>query len=156
MSWLKFLLGGLIIVFCMVLSYFASEKYRLRKNFYQQFERFHELYLTELQYRRKAIKDVIEEGAYTGEFAKVVCQVLQNKTVEIKCAFLSEEERSDGEYYFSVLGRGDVYSQTAFFSSKTQELAKKKSECEAIAKERTQLYLKLGLLSGLAFVILII
>lgn len=156
MNWLKLGLSGCIVAFCMLLAYFVSGKYRSRKNFYTQFARFNELYLTELKYRRKTIGEMFREGRYTGEFQKTIQEIAENRTIEMNYSFLSNEEQAEGKYYFSMLGKGDAHSQTAFFSSQSAILTKKKEACEFEAKERTQLYLKLGLLAGLAFVIMIL
>ena len=55
-----------------------------------------------------------------------------------------------------MLGRGDALSQSGFFSARRAALEQKKADTEKEAKARGALYLKLGLLAGLAFVILII
>lgn len=157
MSWIKLLLSGLIVLFCVVFAYFASDKYRLRRDFYMQFARFNEQYLTELRYRRKTLKEMISvENCYHGDFLKTLEELLDAHAVKFEYRFLSKDEQSDGRYYFSMIGKGDANSQIGFFASRTSILADKKSECENIAREKTELYLKLGLLAGLAFVILII
>ena len=71
-------------------------------------------------------------------------------------AFLTDEEKKECADYFSMLGKGDAFSQSGFFTARRAALAQKKEESEKEAKARGELYLKLGLLAGLAFVILII
>jgi len=156
MSWLKLILSVAMIAFCIALAYFASGKYRLRKSFYAQFERFNETYLTELQYRRKALTEFLRNGSYSGAFSETLSRLANGHVVEIGYPFLTKEEQTDGKYYFSMLGRGDSVSQISFFSSQAKLLSEKKNACAKEAKERTELYLKLGLLSGLALVILVL
>ena len=55
-----------------------------------------------------------------------------------------------------MLGKGDAQSQSVFFAAKRAALQQRREESEKEAKARGALYLKLGLLAGLAFVILII
>ena len=70
-------------------------------------------------------------------------------------ASLTKEERVDGENYFRQLGKGDSHTQTAYFSAQKARLSACKEQCEREAKARTELYTKLGLLAGLALVVLI-
>ena len=55
-----------------------------------------------------------------------------------------------------MLGRGDAQSQQSCFSAQKAILEEKKADSEREAKTRGELYLKLGLLAGLALVILIV
>ena len=154
--WIKFLLCGLIIAFCIALGYLAAEKYRSRRNFYAQFSSFNERYLGELSYARKPIENFLDTYEYTGDFRKTIEAVRRHEGELPKLNYLTEEERRECIDYFSMLGRGDSGSQSAFFSTKKSVLVEKKGATEAEAKHRSNLYIKLGLLAGLAFVILII
>lgn len=155
MSWIKLLLGGLVIAFCVLLGYFAAAKYRRRKSFFAQLYRFHERYLGELSYARRPLDAFLSEGDYRDEFAAAVEEV---KSRRISCDFscLTAEERGFLQDYFSALGKGDSQAQKNYFAAQQGTVEEKKSESEREAKARTELYLKLGLLAGLAFVILIV
>ncbi len=154
--WLKILLSALIVAFCVALGYFAAEKYRARKKFFSELSSLNEAYLNELSYAKKPLEVFLEERKGKGEFAKVISSLLRHEPPSLKNFRLTEEEQADCSEYFSMLGRGDSLSQRTFFSSKTSCLAQKKTACEKEAKTRTTLYVKLGLLAGLAFVILIL
>ncbi len=153
--WIKLLLCGLMIAFCTALGYLAAEKYRSRKKFFSQFELFNARYLTELAYARKPLEVFLREYSYTGDFQKLI-SALQKRGELPAHGFLTKEEQGDTENYFSMLGKGDTASQEAYFSSKKGWLAEKKKKAEEEAKARGELYVKLGLLAGLAFVILIV
>ena len=69
---------------------------------------------------------------------------------------IPKEEWKEYGDYFSMLGKGDTVSQKNYFSSRKAILEEKKAVCEKECKTRNELYIKLGLLAGLAFVILIV
>ncbi len=156
MSWIKLLLGCAVIGFCMLLGYFAAEKYRSRKLFFAQLSSFHARYLNELSYARKPLSEFLSEYPYTKEFGKVIDGLQKERTIDVKFSFLNKEEQGYLYDYFCMLGKGDAKAQSGYFSAQTGELNGKKAESEKEAKTRSELYLKLGLLAGLAFVILIV
>lgn len=154
--WIKFLICICIVAFCIFLGYLAAAKYRSRKKFFSQFEAFNERYLTELTYARKPLAEFLREYSYSGDFAKTVGAFAQRRETEPKLSFLTKDEKKLCADYFGMLGKGDAVSQKSFFSARKAELNEKKSASERDAKSRGELYLKLGLLAGLAFVILIV
>ena len=154
--WLKILISIAVIAFSTALGYLLSGKYRSRKKFYEQFCLFNKQYLNELSYTRKPLRDFLKAHEYTGDFAKAVNKYVESQDSTIKLSYLSEDERNFCSNYLSMLGRGDANSQKAFFGSQTQALETQCTEGEKQAKARGSLYIKLGLLAGLAIVILII
>ncbi|MBQ7831552.1 MAG: hypothetical protein IJ393_05725, partial [Clostridia bacterium] len=103
---------------------------------------------------------------YDGDFAlllksyfyRLKSNVSQDKTVlELSnVTFLSEEERHLVEEYFLMLGKGDSLSQRNYFSSVREKLVKIENETELQAKKYGDLYIKIGFLCGLLFLILIV
>ena len=150
--WLKLLLSALIIAFCTLLGYLASSKYRSRRAFYAQMYAFNERYLNELAFSRRSLKELFGEIGEEGDFY----DLLKRRGGEVKLSYLTEQERKECEDYLNMLGAGDSFSQSNYFSAKKQAIEEKKSESERAARDNQSLYLKLGLLAGLAFVILII
>lgn len=154
--WLKLTVGGAIVAFCTLLGYFAATKYRARKNFYTQFCAFNERYLAELRYARKPLGDFLRENSFSGEFSKTIRAFSADRETKVGYAFLTHDEQAFCSDYLSMLGRGDARAQSGYFSAQREGLLQKQRACEAEAKKRNELYLKLGLLAGLAFVILIL
>lgn len=154
--WLKILIGGLVVVFCIFLGYFAASKYRLRKKFFLQLASFNERYLTELCYARKPLPEFLREYPYTGDFSKTLAAFVQHRETEPNLSYLSKEEKKFCGDYFGMLGKGDAVSQKSYYQAQKNELENKKTACEKEAKSRSELYIKLGLLAGLAFVVLIV
>ena len=152
---IKFILSGVIIAFCVFIGYFAAWKYRARKKYFSQFQTFNERYLNELAYARRPLPVFLKEYAYSDDFDKTINCLLGGKK-EVKLNYLSKDERNYLNDYFEMLGKGDSASQNAFFSAQKKYLEEKKGGSEAEAKSRGELYLKLGLLAGLGFVILIV
>lgn len=156
MSWLKILIAIAVIAFCTAIGYLLAGKYRARRKFYEQFCLFHERYLNELNYARKPLPEFLKEYEYTGDFAKALKQCVEARDCAIKFSFLTQEEKAACGNYFSMLGKGDSLSQKSYFGAQTPTLEQKRTEGEAQAKARSGLYIKLGLLAGLAIVILIV
>lgn len=154
--WIKFLLALCIVAFGMGMGYLAAGKWRARKNFYTQFYLLHERYLNELDYMRRPLGEFLHENSYTGDFKKLLQQFEENRTVKIDFRYLTKEEWKETEAYFLTLGKGDSFSQKGYFSAQTAQLAQKRDKSMKDMKARGELYLKLGLLAGLAAVILII
>ena len=153
--WIKILLCMAIVAFCTALGYFFAEKYRARRRFFSQFCAFNERFLNELEFERKPVSAFLKSYEYTGDFGKAVKDFAE-KRQKSGVRYLTTAEKALFEDYFSMLGRGDALSQKNYFGARKGTLAEKKTETEKEAKSRSDLYLKLGLLSGLAIVILII
>ena len=66
--WIKLLVSGAVIAFCIFLGYLAAGKYRSRKKFFTQFHSLNERYLTELGYMRRTLDDFFAEFSYEGDF----------------------------------------------------------------------------------------
>ena len=154
--WIRVLLSVLIVIFCTLLGYLAAGKWRSRCVFFTQECLFHERYLNELNYTRKPLGKFLEEYSYKGDFGKLVERFTCERTIECNLKYLTKEERTACVNYFSMLGRGDSLSQKEFFAAQTAMLTALRDESKKEEKNRGGLYIKLGLLAGLAVVILII
>lgn len=154
--WLKILLAVLIIAFCTCLGYFAAGKYRERRKFYAQLSAFNEQFLGELAYTRTPLNDFLQKREGTGEFQRAIGEYVRTREAKAELRFLEKGEREDFLRYLDTLGKGDARAQSGFFSAQKGILSEKKESAEREAKARGDLYLKLGLLAGLAFVILIV
>lgn len=153
--WLKALLCVLVVVFCTALGYFAADGYRRRKAFYTQFYHFNEKYLNELEYARRPFGQFSDGQALSGDF-QVCVEAYKRTHTAASPAWLKAEEKAECEEYFAMLGTGDAFSQRNFFTARRSRLEEQMRSAEKEASERGKLYLKLGLLFGLAFVILIV
>ncbi len=154
--WAKLILCAAIVAFSVALGAFAAGKYRARRQFYRQFYTFNERYLTELRFMRRPLGEFFSAYTYEGDFGALVIAAAEHKAWDKKAEYLTQEERAQLADYFHMLGRGDAQSQQACFTAQKGILEEKRTESEREAKTRGELHLKLGLLAGLALVILII
>ncbi len=154
--WIKFLLAALIIAFCVFLGYLAAGKYRARKKYFVQLALFNERYLSELSFERKPLAEFIAAFPYTGDFEKSLKGLVESRNAQVNFSYLSGDEKKLCGDYFSALGTGDSGAQKGYFSAQKSSIEEKKTQSEKECKARSELYLKLGLLAGLAFVILIV
>ena len=163
---LKFIVGIALIAFTTFCGYLLSGKYRKRKAFFRQLRGFNDRFINEISYFRRPIEEFVAAYLYDGDFAlllksyfyRLKSNVSQDKTVlELSnVTFLSEEERHLVEEYFLMLGKGDSLSQRNYFSSVREKLVKIENETELQAKKYGDLYIKIGFLCGLLFLILIV
>lgn len=156
MLWLKFVLGVLIVAFCTLLGWLFSNKYRVRKKFFTQLSSFNERYLAELKFSRKPLPVFLSESHFTGEFETLIGEFSKSHTTKITANFLTQTEKDYISEYLTMLGKGDSHSQSGYFTAQADFLSEKKNGSEKEAKSYSELSVKLGLLAGLAFVILII
>ena len=154
--WLKLLLCVFIVAFCTFLGYLSAGKYRARKRFYVDMYAFHERYLNELSYARRPLSKLLQIEKEGGDFFRFLRGHAQKGKRDEFPSYLSEEEKKDFEEYLNMLGVGDSFSQKGYFGAKSKSLSESKDAAVKEEKERGELYLKLGLLAGLAFVILIV
>ena len=70
--------------------------------------------------------------------------------------FLKKEDRTVIEDYFYMIGKGDSFSQNAYFSSVKEKLFSLQKEAEESNKKHGDLYAKMGFLVGIFILILIV
>lgn len=156
MLWIKVALACLAIAFCVGIGYLAANKYRCRRAFFAQLDDFNARYLNELEYARKPLPVFLKEVSATGDFKKTLEEFSSSRSPQLKFSYLTKEEKKECADYFSMLGRGDALSQKGYFCARREPFGEVRAACEKQAKAKGELYLKLGLLAGLAFVILIV
>ena len=164
----KLMLGLAVVAFCGFLGYFLSKKYRRRKEFFLQWAQFNDRFLTEISYYKRPIVKFMVAYPYKGEFAVLLDYVRQsleadgeggrrNLLVEKEdLPFLTLDELSFIGDYFQMLGRGDTHSQKAYFNAMKAQLNAWKEKSVEEGKKYGDLYLKLGILVGIAILIIIV
>ena len=150
------------------LGYFFSKKYRKRKQFFVQIFQFNERFLAEIGYYKRPLTKFITAYPYKGEFDVLLQYYYQllhedaagaRKTFQVdkeEMRFLTVDELTFLGDYFQTLGKGDTTSQKAYFSAAQTQLGDWKNKSEVAAKKYGDLYVKLGVLMGLAVLIFII
>lgn len=160
---IKGLLCLSILTFTSAVGYFLATKYRQRKLFFNQLYEFNERFLREISYSKRPLKEFIESYSYKAEFADILSLYIDvlgdfDKIFSIfsEISFLNQEEKKILSDYFSLLGKGDSESQKSYFTSVKSTLDSYKSGAEKEYKKYADLYVKLGVLVGLAIIIIII
>lgn len=159
----KIVVGLALVVFCGFCGYLLTKKYRLRKDFFRQYALFNRNFLSEIAFSRRPIERLIEKGAYTGEFESLIksfLTALKNGDTKLLSMQLPDcldaDERTFVEEYFSYLGRGDSVGQKGYFALADKTIAQKKDESEKQSKKYVDLYVKMGVLLGLALLIVLL
>ena len=161
----KFLLGIAIVAVCSLIGYFASSKYRHRKQFFSQLRLFNERFLHEISYYKRPLGEFIAKYRYQGQFEILLHdfyrQLIKPNQRHIalnfsEYTFLPKEDWFFLEDYFQMIGKGDSASQKVYFSSMKEEIQKRYAIVETEYKKYGDLYIKLGFLCGLFILVLII
>lgn len=163
---LKIVLGMAIVAISTACGYIFSKKYRQRRCFMGQLREFNELFINEIAYYRRPIKDFLACHCYSGEFQLLLQDYLASlaeyppqKSCFLdlsKYSFLQASEKTDIIDYFMMLGKGDSASQKSYFLSMRERLVKYETEAISQSKKYENLYIKLGFLCGLFILILIV
>ena len=165
---IKLLLGLAIVLFCGFFGYFLSKKYRKRKEFFLQLSQFNDRFLAEISYYKRPLSKFLTANAYKGEFDVLLRDYYQTLKEESaggrriftigkeELPFLTADELSFVQDYFCTLGKGDTASQKDYFSAAKAWLLESRQKSEAECKKYGDLYVKLGILVGLAALILIV
>lgn len=159
----KIVVGLALVVFCGFCGYLLTKKYRLRKDFFRQYAQFNRNFLSEIAFSRRPIESVIKNGAYSGDFESLInsfLTALKNGDTKLLSMalpdFLDADEKTFVEEYFAYLGRGDSAGQKGYFAIADQTIAQKKDESEKLSKKHVDLYIKMGILLGLALLIVLL
>lgn len=159
----KIIAGVALVAFCGFCGYVLAKKYRLRKQFYRQFLSFNESFLKEISSSRRPIGTWLSTFSYDGEFEETLSgftETLEKGEKEFVLPYLPEfltrDERQFVTDYFSALGRGDGEEQRRRFSLAEKSLTESKEKAEKDGVKYTDLYVKMGVLLGLALLILLL
>ena len=161
---LKVLSGIAIILFSTLCGYVFAKKYRQRRLFFTQFYQFNQRFLNEIAYYRRPIKEFFATYSYKGEFNDFLKEFYENLDARshsigeylLGFTFLKKEDRTVIEDYFYMIGKGDSFSQNAYFSSVKEKLFSLQKEAEESNKKHGDLYVKMGFLVGIFILILIV
>ncbi|MBR7100101.1 MAG: hypothetical protein IKC91_02985 [Clostridia bacterium] len=145
-----------IVLFLTYLGYFLAGKHRLAKKFYASWDKFHQFFLSEVEYTRRPLDEVLKRFEDEGDFSGFLKEYRNNHKIENSIDFLSKEENEFLKEYFSFLGKSDYTAQREYFNANTKKLNDYKLKSEQNAVKYTDLYVKLGFLLGLIIVILLI
>lgn len=160
MNLIKWILGAVAVVICVFTGYKLSEKYKLRRAFFAQFLAFNRKMRDEVSFTKNTLPNILKSGGYSGQFGKFIADfsvfLAGGKESEYKYLwFLTDEERGFLLDYFKSLGKTDAKSQLDFLKLCEEKLNAVATKAESEEKKYRTLYLKMGFLTGLLILVLI-
>lgn len=162
----KIVLGIVIVLFGGLCGYVCTKRFRKRALFFRQFYDFNERFINEISYYKRSLDVFLSGYNYRGEFNELLEAYKEDLAMPEKFLkalrdnelffFLKNEEKKFIFDYFSMLGKGDSFSQKSCFIAQKEGIVALRNAAEATAKKYGDLYLKIGILCGLLFLILIL
>ena len=160
---LKIIICLSILIFTSGCGYYLARKYRQRKLFFRQYELFNEHFLQEISSFRRPLAEFISQRYYRNEFNDLLRIYMNSlgKNVDLydeleQFSFLTSEERREITEYFNSLGKSDSDSQNRFYNEMKGRIGILVKNANEEYKKYADLYVKLGVLIGLAIIIIII
>lgn len=155
---LKAFLCVCVLALCIGCAWLLTRRYRLRKDFFYNFDLFNERLVNEVSYTRAPLPSFVGKYTFEGDFGKMLEEKKRTDFGQgnYDLAYLTEDERKFLGDYFLMVGKSDAASQRTYLSAVRGEIAEKKRAAEETYQKYFSLYLKLGVLAGLILVILIV
>jgi len=158
----KLILGIVIVAFTSFCGSLLAKKYKKRRDFLIQLSEFNDRFLNEVNYYKRPLKEFFAEYQYKDEFGDFLLNYTaklgtQNGEIEVDdYDFLMDEDKRIVQNYFSMLGKGDTASQKTYYGGMKEIVKSTYLDAENTYKKYGNLYVKIGFLCGLLFLILII
>ncbi len=154
---IKIFLSILLVVLCTFAGGMFARKYRKRRDFFYEFDRFNARLIDEVSYTRKPFSALLGEGEAKGDLAALVAEKGEKGYVaeSAELAYLTEGEKNFVRDYFLMVGRSDATSQREYLCSVRARAERLKEESGAECKRRNELYGKLGFLFGLVVAVIL-
>ena len=160
---IKIIVCFAILAFTTSVGYLFATKFRNRRLFFSQFKLFNERFLSEIEFSKRPIKEFVQLYAYKGDFNDILRIYLENlgkytdfSVVFPEIIYLEKEDARMVCDYFDSLGKGDSSTQKSNYLGFSTRLYESYQKSELEYKKYANLYVKLGVLIGLAIIIVII
>ena len=164
---MKYLFIVIIFCLCLFVGYVIYTKYNKRKKFYSALIMLAEKLSVEINFSRERLKILIEnfdagtKKNLLGMDEGFISYLDKKNELTISDIFskancLKQDEKEFILLFLKTLGRSDVENQTKEISSFLQRFNEKKEETEKEFKKYGSLSLKLSVVAGLFFTILLI
>ena len=164
---MKYVLIVVIFCICVFVGYITYSKYNKRKKFYASLIMLAEKLSVEINFSRERLKILIEnfdagtKKNLLGIDEGFVSYLDKKNELTVNDIFskancLKQDEKEFILLFLKTLGRSDVENQTKEITSFIQRFNEKKEETEKEHKKYGSLSLKLSIVAGLFFTILLI
>ena len=152
---MKLISGILIVIIGILTGNLLSEKFCLRKKFFNDFLLFHQTLINETNFSQKTIKEVLKE-LDESSFSKLTYDYFINNVDFPKMNYLKEDEYLFYKEYVSKIGKMDKNTQLSYLLSCSAQITKYYDNSSNEEKRYKGLYIKLGFLIGLIILVVIL
>ncbi len=164
---MKYVLIFIVFVLCTGIGYFFSTKYLKRKKFFASLISLAEKLSLEINFSRERLKVLLENFDATSKknllgidenFLKYLdknCE-LTSENIFSKQNCLKPDEKDTILLFLKTLGRSDVENQTKEIQTFVARFGEMKQKCDEEQKKYGSLAIKLGVVAGLFFAIILI
>lgn len=162
---MKYVLILIVFAVCVFVGYMLSAKYTKRKKFFMAIISFANKISLEINFSRDRLKVLIENIDNNSkkylfnidkkfiEYLDKKSELSQEKLFE-KIDFLKQDEKDFLFLFFKTLGRSDVENQTKEIQTFLKRFYEIKDICDVEQKKYGSLSLKLGVVAGLFFAVI--
>ncbi len=164
---MKYLLILFVFVICVGVGYFFSTKYMKRKKFFASLISLADKLSLEINFSRERLKVLLEN--FDANSKKHLLGIDENfvRYLDRNCELTNDEifknvnclkpdERDLILLFFKTLGRSDVENQTKEIQTFVSRFGEIKKKCDEEQKKYGSLSIKLGVVAGLFFAIVMI
>lgn len=152
---MKMLIGVMGVIFCTIIGKILSEKYIKRKNFYCDFYNFNQKMKSEITFKQSSIKSIIEK-LNNQTFRAYLNQTVIMGDDDLSVSFLNNEENDFLKEYVNNIGIFDKDSQLLYLNSVDSQIKTLYKNSFDEEKKYRKLYVKLGFLFGLIFLVIVL
>lgn len=149
------LIGVMGVIFCTIIGKILSEKYIKRKNFYCDFYNFNQKMKSEISFKQSSIKSIIEK-LNNQTFRAYLNQTVILGDDDLSVSFLNNEENDFLKEYVNNIGIFDKDSQLLYLNSVDSQIKTLYKNSFDEEKKYRKLYVKLGFLFGLIFLVIVL
>jgi len=155
---MNFFLGIICIFICTFIGYLLSSKYKDRHIFYEDFYNFNNLLKNEISYTKNTIVEILNNYKNNdNDFYKIIIKcICEKKEFSFPVKYISDDEKIMFMEYVENIGMGDVDSQASFFDLSNNRIKDLLKSAKDEEKKYKNLYIKLGVLSGLVLFIILL
>lgn len=163
---MKYVFIALIFCVCVIIGYVYSIKYLQRKRFFRSLVSLAEKLALEINFSRERLRVLIEnfDPSYKKNLLGVdvaFCDYLDRKSelneqeIFKKATVLKEDEKTTVFLFLKTLGRSDVENQTKEINNFISRFNEIKTSCDQDQKKYGTLAIKLGIVAGLFFAVIL-
>ena len=149
--------GIVLLAVCVVIGFFYSQKYTVRKKEFEFLKTFNSRVKSEVAFSKSSLVSLVKKIDDERAVANYVREFFLRKNDRLEgLGVLKKEEKEFLSDYVKKLGQGDVSAQKDFLSEAGVVIDGYLSECVRQEKQYGSLCLKVGFLFGLIILIILL